>query len=112
MEKLDSGCILLKNSEYKALLEKEKKIKIEIRYIHYHPSSSFSVSGDFQLGNDLFNQISKISNKFTKALKDDADTIYSNGKSEGNVIGKEYMKSAFAKLPWYKRLFFNEDYIY
>lgn len=112
MEKLDSGCILLKNSEYKELLEKEKKIKVEIKYTHYQQYGNFTVSGDFQLGNDLFIQLSKLSNRFTKQLKSEADLMYSNGKTEGNSIGKEYAIQAFSKLPWYKRLFFDEDYIY
>ena len=112
MEKLDSGCILLKNSEYKELLEKEKKIKVSVTYNHYQQYGNFTVSGDFQLGSDLFNQLSKLSNRFTKQLKSEADLIYNNGKAEGNIIGKDYMKEAFAKLPWYKRLFFDEELSY
>jgi len=109
MEKLDTGCILLKQKEYKDLLEKEKKIKIEIKYSHYQEVGSFNVSGDFQLGNDLFNQLKNISTMFTKKLKSKADAIYENGKKDGNVIGREYAVKAFSKLPWYKRLFFDED---
>lgn len=109
MEKTDSGCVILKQKEYKELLlqveenrSKEIKIGWNFNYTGF-PSYGFKACGDFILSDNIIKQlkniIEKINRKVDAKISENHDTI------TDRVCGR------FADLSWYQRLFFNPKYL-
>ena len=112
MEKLDSGCIILKNKEYEELLAKANankpdEIKIAwdflISYGRNYAYKSEHVSGNFKLSDNLLRQIREIclliDQKHLKLMED--------LKIQLITEIKEVEKLKFSKLSWWNRLFFK-----
>jgi len=112
MENLNNDkCIILKRKEYDELLEKanSKKpdyIEINLGSGYFYNSINLNISENLELSTKLRNQILNI-------LKLHKNNLIKIINDNNNKILKEenYFISLFEKLPWYKRLFFNEKYI-
>lgn len=114
MEKTEQGCIILKKSEYDALLSKandnrQKEIKFRWvinknqgdtcfnnNYSDYCSSGGYlDLSGDFQLSGKFYAQIHRILTEWTNKTET---------RCQENSL--KYLR-AFEELPLYKRIFFK-----
>ena len=111
MEKIENGCIILKQKEYDELVIKSKENRAKEIKISYGYCRNFEVAGDFQLSSKLYNQVYRIiqtiDKKCQSMIKEDrTDIAYAAKAREYNfVVGQ------FEKLHWTKRLFFKKEYI-
>lgn len=108
MEDNESKCVLLKKSEYNELIKRaegnsDKKIYIAFSYHSYcYGETNMYVKGDITLGDRIHNQIYRILCK----IRDD----YGQQLTDADYNIKRNTFNYFEKLPWYKRLFFENPY--
>ena len=134
MEKLESGCVVLKNKEYKELVEKAndnepKEIAIkytyqrrfgysetfmgfkDYRFGYYKFSDNFlDVNGNIDMSGKIKSQLytifKSIDTKYDALLAESVKIV-----NEANKESIQMLINTFSTLPWYKRLFFNKSYI-
>lgn len=132
MEKNDAGCVILNNKEYEDLLKmanepKQKEIKISYTYDYkyvngwgnyYLFNADIKEIGEIKISEDIKRQIVDICDLLKKKLNKKYDEFVVDNEERKNefkidVINytTEDLVTKFEKLPWYKRLFFNQKFI-
>lgn len=111
MKKTESGCIILKNSEYKELLakaneNKQKEIKISYK-IGYYNETSLNISGDFELSGKLYQQIFRILNVSKEKTNLAVTELWNIKASDERSIVREEDLRLFENLSLFKRIFFK-----
>ena len=111
MEKIENGCILLKQKEYDELLKKAEENRSKEILIKFGYYSNISVSGNITLSEKLTKQITNIcriiNSKSEQYVMEQQHDIRQTYRSRGVNDTIDKMK----ELVWYKRLFFKEKYV-
>lgn len=107
MEKINNGCVLLKQKEYDELVEKSKRneskeIKLSWSYDHYCGSCGWpylNVYGSVILSDKIKSQLNSILQNITDKFNENISEIRKEQEDDDNL--------KFSKLSLWRRIFFK-----